>query len=36
MEFSPLGNSVAFPGESQLRQSRATQPTVQAGFLEFS
>ena len=29
--ISPMGNRVAFPGESQLRQSRATQPTVHAG-----
>ena len=31
MGFLPWENRVAFPGGSQLRQSRATQPTVQAG-----
>ena len=31
MEFLPWEIRVAFPGESQLRQSRATQPTVHAG-----
>ena len=31
IRISPMGNSCLFPpGESQLRQSRATQPTVQA------
>ena len=28
--FLPWENRVAFPGESQLRQSHATQPTVHA------
>ena len=31
MEFLPWEIRVAFPAESQLRQSRATQATVQAG-----
>ena len=31
MGFLPGEIRVAFPGESQLRQSRATQPTVHAG-----
>ena len=31
LEFLPWEIRVAFPGESQLRQSRATQPTVHAG-----
>ena len=31
MGFSPWGIGVAFPEESQLRQSRATQLTVHAG-----
>ena len=31
MRFLPRKIRVAFPGESQLRQSRATQPTVHAG-----
>ena len=31
-----MGNSVAFPGESQLRQSRATQPGVHAGCFSVS
>ena len=31
MEFLPWVIRVAFLGESQLRQSRATQPTVHAG-----
>ena len=31
MGFLPWKIRVAFPGESQLRQSRATQPTVHAG-----
>ena len=31
MGFLPWEIRVAFPGESQLRQSRATQPTVHAG-----
>ena len=30
-----MGNSGRFPQGSQLRQSRATQPTVRAGFLCF-
>ena len=31
MGFLPWEIRVAFPGESQLRESRATQPTVHAG-----
>ena len=31
MQFLPWEFRVAFPGESQLRKSRATQPTVHAG-----
>ena len=33
--FSSEEIRVALPGESQLRQNRATQPTVHAGFLVF-
>ena len=33
MKFLPWEIRVAFPGERQLRQSRATQPTVHAGCL---
>ena len=33
--FLPWEIRVAFPGESQLRQSRATQPTVHVGFQWF-
>ena len=33
---SPMGNSGAFPGESQMWQSRATQPTVHAGCFNVS
>ena len=33
MGFLPWEIRVDFPGESQLRQSRATQPTVNAGCL---
>ena len=36
MEFLPWEIQVAFPGESQLRQSRAIQPTVRAGCLSVS
>ena len=36
MGFLPLKTRVAFPGESQLRQSRATQPTVHAGCFSVS
>ena len=36
MGFHPRKIRVAFPGESQLRQSRATQPTVYAGCLSVS
>ena len=35
-DFFPTENSVAFPGESQLRQGRATQPTVHAGYFSVS
>ena len=31
MEFLPWEIRIAFPGESQLRQGRATQPTIHAG-----
>ena len=34
--ISPMGNSGCFPGESLLRQSRATQPTVHAGCFSVS
>ena len=34
--FLPREIWVAFPGESQLRQSRATQPTVHAGSFSVS
>ena len=34
--ISLMGNWVAFPRESQLQQSRATQPTVHAGCFSFS
>ena len=34
MGFLPREIRVAFPGESQLRQSRATQPTMHAGCFE--
>ena len=36
MGFLPWEIRVAFPGESQLWQSRATQPTVHAGCFSFS
>ena len=36
MGFLPWEIRVAFPGESQLRLSRATQPTVQAGCFSVS
>ena len=36
MGFLPWEIRVAFPGESQLRQSRATQPTVHAGYFSVS
>ena len=36
MGFLPWEVRVAFPGESQLRQSRATQPTVRAGCFSVS
>ena len=36
MRFLPWEIRVAFPGQSQLRQSRATQPTVHAGSLSVS
>ena len=36
MEFLPWEIQVAFPGESQLQQSRATQSTVHAGCLSVS
>ena len=36
MGFLPWEIPVAFPGESQLRQSRATQPTVHAGCFSVS
>ena len=36
LEFLPWENRVAFPGESQLRLSRATQPTVHAGCFSVS
>ena len=35
MEFLPWEIRVAFPGESQLRQSRAIKPLVHAGFFFF-
>ena len=35
MGFLPWEIRVAFPGESQLQQSHATQPVVHAGFLVF-
>ena len=31
MEFLPWEIQAAFPGESQVRQSRTTQPRVHAG-----
>ena len=36
MEFLPWEIRVAFPGESQLRQIRATQPKVYAGCFSVS
>ena len=36
MRFLPWDIRVAFPGESQLRQSRATQPTMPAGCFSIS
>ena len=36
VRFLPWEIWVAFPGESQLRQSRATQPTVHAGCFSVS
>ena len=36
MGFIPGENRVAFPRECQLRQSRATQPTVHAGYFSVS
>ena len=36
MGFFPWEVRVAFPGESQLRQSRATKPTVHAGCFSVS
>ena len=33
--FLPWEIRIAFPEESQLRQSRTTQPTVHAGFFFF-
>ena len=36
MGFLPWEIRVAFPGESQLRQSRATKPTVHAGCFSVS
>ena len=36
MGFLPWGIRVAFPGESQLRQSRTTQPTVHDGCFSVS
>ena len=36
MGFLPREIRVAFPGESQLRQSRATQPVVHAGCVSVS
>ena len=36
MGFLPWETRVAFSGESQLRQSRATQPTVHAGCFSVS
>ena len=36
MRFIPWEIRVAFPGKSQLRQSRATQPTVHAGYFSVS
>ena len=36
MGFLPWEFRVAFPGESQLRYSRATQPTVHAGCFSVS
>ena len=35
-EFLPWEIRVAFPGECQMRQSRATQPTVHAGCVSVS
>ena len=35
-QYCPREIRVAFPGESQLRQSRATQPTVHAGCFSVS
>ena len=36
MEFRPWEIRVAFPGESQLRQSRASQPNVHGGCFSVS
>ena len=36
LKLLPWENRVVFPGESQLRQSRAIQPTVRAGCFSFS
>ena len=36
MGFLPQEIRIAFPGESQLRQSRATQPRVHAGCFSVS
>ena len=36
MGYLPWGIRVAFPGESQLRQSRATKPTVHVGCFSVS
>ena len=36
MGFLPWEIRVAFPGESRLRQSRATQPTVHVGYFSVS
>ena len=35
MEILPCETRLAFPGESQLRQSRATQPLCMLGVLVF-
>ena len=35
LRFLPWETRVSLPGESQLRQSRATQPTVYAGLFVF-
>ena len=36
MGFLPWENRVAVPGESQLQQSRATQPTLRAAYFSAS